>query len=113
MPVDEIKRLVDVAVAGLILVAVLPLMIFVAVIIRLENLGSILEQQERVGRSGRRFQMLKFRTTAHYPKRAARPWVQKTPEVGRFLRSTRIDCLPRLINVLRGEMSLADFARFD
>ena len=107
------SRLGDVAGACLILAITSPLLICVAVAIRWETTGPILEQRERIGPGGRRFRMLRFRTTAHYPKNAVRPWVQKTTQVGLFLRYTRIDCLPQLINVLRGEMSLADFFLFD
>jgi len=105
--VDWIGRLAEVVVACLILTTTFPMLIFVAVAIRWETPGPILEQRERVNR-GRRFQMLKFRTTGHYPRNPARPWAEKTTQVGRFLRRTHIDSLPRLINVLRGEMSLAD-----
>jgi lipopolysaccharide/colanic/teichoic acid biosynthesis glycosyltransferase len=52
--------------------------------------------------------MLKFRTTVHDPQLASAAWAQKTTQVGQFLRYTRIENLPQLINVLRGEMSIID-----
>lgn len=110
---DQMRRLADAVAASLILAITLPLLIGVAVAIRWETPGPILEQRERIARGGRPFQTLRFRTTGHYPKKAVRPWVEKTTRVGRFLRHTRIDCLPQLINVLRGEMSLAAFFLFD
>jgi len=61
-----------------------------------------------MGPAGRRFKMLRFRTTIHNPDDALRPWVHRTTQVGKFLQQTRIDALPQLINVLRGEMSIAD-----
>jgi polysaccharide biosynthesis protein PslA len=109
---DQMKRVAEVLVTCLILVIALPLLTCVAVAIRWETPGPILEQRERIGRGGRSFQTLRFRTTAN-PKNAARPWAEKTTRVGRFLRHTRVDCLPQLINVLRGEMSLAAFFLFD
>ena len=110
---DQMRRLANAVAASLILAIILPLLICVAVAIRWETPGPILEQRKRIGRGGRSFQTLRFRTTGHYPKNAVRPWVEKTTRVGRFVRHTRIDCLPQLINVLRGEMSLADFFLFD
>ena len=57
---------------------------------------------------GRRFQMLKFRTVVHDPEHATPTWAQRTTQLGEFLRYTRIEDLPQLINVLRGEMSIID-----
>ena len=102
------RRIADVVIACVLLASTLPLMLGVALAIRFEGPGPILDRPSCIGRGGRRFQTLKFRTTALYPKHASQPWVRKTTRVGRFLRYTRVDCLPRLINVLRGEMSLAD-----
>jgi len=107
------RRLGDFVAACLILAITFPLLICVAVAIRWETSGPILEQRERIGRGGCRFPMFRFRTTAHDPRNAVRPWIQKTTQVGLFLRHTRIDCLPQLINVLRGELRLADFFLFD
>ena len=83
-------------------------MLIVALVIKLEHEGPIFERRECIGRGGRRFRMLKFRTTMHHPIHATRPWTQQTTQVGQFLRYTRIEDLPQLINVLRGEMSLID-----
>ena len=59
-----------------------------------------------IGRGGRRFQILKFRTLIHDPEHTRPIWERQT-RVG-FLRCTRIEDLPQLVNVLRGEMSLID-----
>jgi lipopolysaccharide/colanic/teichoic acid biosynthesis glycosyltransferase len=80
-----------------------PLMLIVALMIKLESAGPVLEKQIRLGRGGGRFQMLRFRTTKYDPRRAA-----QITRVGQFLRYARIVALPELINVLRGEMSLFD-----
>lgn len=102
------KRCLDVLVAGTCLVAVAPLMVGTAVLVR-STLGSpVLFKQQRPGRYGRPFWMLKFRTMkdAHDARGNALPDAERLTSVGRFLRATSLDELPELINVLRGEMSL-------
>ena len=84
------------------------LMIIVALAIKLESAGPVLERQTCVGRGGRRFQRLKFRTAMDDPKHTTPAWARQTTQVGQFLRHTRIDDLPQLINVLRGELSIID-----
>lgn len=110
---DQMRRLGDFVAACLILAITFPLLLFVALAIRLETSGPILERRERIGHAGHRFQMLKFRTTVHNPKDALRPWTQKPTQLGQFLRQTRIELLPQLINVLQGAMSVADIFLFD
>jgi lipopolysaccharide/colanic/teichoic acid biosynthesis glycosyltransferase len=67
-----------------------------------------LERETCIARGGRRFEMLKFRTMLPDPEHTMPVWARKTTQVGEFLRYTRIECLPQLINVLRGEMSILD-----
>ena len=105
---DQMRRLADPLIAGVLLVIASPLMISVALAIKSEPPGPILERQRCVARGGRRFEMLKFRTMVPDPERATPVWARKTTQVGEFLRYTRIECLPQLINVLRGEMSILD-----
>lgn len=105
------RRSGDVLIACVLLAITLPLLIITAAAIRLESSGPILERQPRIGASGRQFQVLSFRTTAQRPGRI-RPIWQTTP-LGQFLRSTRIDALPQLFNVLRGDMSVTDTALFE
>jgi exopolysaccharide biosynthesis polyprenyl glycosylphosphotransferase len=116
-----IKRLVDVAASSLVLALLAPLMILVAVIIKLTSRGPILFKQQRVGRHGRPFHMLKFRSMGvnaeelkaklmALNEQAGPVFKMKrdpriTP-IGRFIRKFSIDELPQLVNVLRGEMSL-------
>jgi lipopolysaccharide/colanic/teichoic acid biosynthesis glycosyltransferase len=104
----QMRRLADVVIACVLLAIASALMIIVALAIKLESAGPVLERQTCVGRSGRRFQRLKFRTTTHDPRHATPAWARQTTQVGQFLRHTRIDDLPQLINVLRGEITLAD-----
>jgi lipopolysaccharide/colanic/teichoic acid biosynthesis glycosyltransferase len=82
-------------------------MLIVALAIKLESAGPVLDRQSCIGRGGRRFQMLKFRTALHDPKHATAPWARQT-QIGESLRYSRIEALPQLINVLRGEMSIID-----
>jgi putative colanic acid biosynthesis UDP-glucose lipid carrier transferase len=101
----------DVLSAGALLALTLPLLIAVALLIKWESPGPVLERRERIGQYGRRFRMLSFRITVHAPElpRGAR----QITRLGQFLRSTRIRALPQLINVLRGEMRMADTSLFD
>jgi O-antigen biosynthesis protein WbqP len=103
-----VKRLADIVFASLGLLILSPLLLLTAVAIRLEDGGPALFRQTRVGRHGRPFTILKFRSmpvaTPHVPSVAAR--TLRLTRVGAFVRRTNIDELPQLINVLRGEMSL-------
>jgi exopolysaccharide biosynthesis polyprenyl glycosylphosphotransferase len=104
------KRALDVAGAALGLVLVAPLWAWVAWRIRRDSPGPVLFRQERVGRGGERFQMVKFRTMrADAEPYAVAPRSGEDPRItpfGAFLRRTSIDEVPQLLNVLRGEMSL-------
>lgn len=109
----RMTRFGDIATVGVLLAITLPLMIFVGVAIRFESAGPVLEYQAGIGDGGRRFKRLKFRTAAQGPQLRAAPWAQTPTRVGIFLQQTRIEHLPQLINVLRGEMRLADSFLFD
>jgi exopolysaccharide biosynthesis polyprenyl glycosylphosphotransferase len=102
------KRAFDVAVASLALVLTSPLLLSAAVAVRLSSPGPVLFRQTRVGRHGRTFEILKFRTMLVHEE-ADTGWAvaeQHLTAVGRVLRRTSIDELPQLVNVLRGDMSL-------
>src|SRR5690349_16620250 len=105
------KRAADLIVAVLLLVLTAPLMFLVAIAIQCDSPGAVLYRQERVGHRGRRFQVLKFRSMVQDAEKDGRAiWaVERDPRVtrvGRFIRMTRIDELPQLLNVIRGEMSM-------
>ncbi|HKS22076.1 MAG TPA: sugar transferase [Thermoanaerobaculia bacterium] len=102
------RRLLDVAasVAGLIVLS--PLLVAVAIAVKLSSRGPVLHRGERVGRGGALFTLYKFRSMR---VGAAGPAITaandaRVTAVGRFLRRTKLDELPQLINVLRGDMSL-------
>jgi exopolysaccharide biosynthesis polyprenyl glycosylphosphotransferase len=110
-PFMLLKRLADVIVSVLGLAFLLVLLPFVALAIYLESPGPIFYSQERVGRAGRIFQLIKLRSMVHDAEQDGQPrWAEENDErvtwVGRFLRRTRLDELPQCLNVLRGEMSL-------
>jgi len=102
------KRFMDLAVALLALVLLLPLLAAVAVLIRVKLGTPVFFQQTRPGQHGRSFRMLKFRTMrdAYDEEGKLLPDQERLTLFGRFLRSTSLDELPELWNVLKGEMSL-------
>lgn len=123
----RVKRGLDVVLAVLLLLALSPLLLVIALAIRLDGPGPILFRQQRVGRGRRRFTVLKFRTMrdgvspeAHrrYIAQLARtgdgtePGLKKltgdarVTRVGALLRRSSLDELPQLVNVVRGEMSI-------
>jgi sugar transferase (PEP-CTERM system associated) len=106
-----VKRLFDILIASLLILLTLPLMIVVALLIKVESCGPILYRQERVGWRGRSFVLFKFRSMRQDAEAGGAPvWAaqrdSRVTRVGRFIRYTRIDELPQLWNVLRGEMSI-------
>jgi lipopolysaccharide/colanic/teichoic acid biosynthesis glycosyltransferase len=105
------KRAFDLAMGVLILALTWPLMVATAIAVRLDSPGPILFTQERVGRDGRPFVLLKFRSMRADAEKATGPvWAtQNDPRitrVGRFIRKTRLDELPQLVNVISGHMSI-------
>ena len=119
-----VKRLFDIAGALALLAALLPMLLVIAALVRADG-GPVLFAHERVGRGGRRFGCLKFRSMVVDSAERLEALLAADPEaraewdasrklkrdprvtaIGRFLRSSSLDELPQLINVLRGEMSL-------
>ena len=104
-----LKRLFDVVVSFLFLLLTAPVMAAAMLAIRLESAGPIFYVQERVGLNGRRFRLMKFRSMAVNAENDGPRWAatndQRITRVGAFIRKTRIDEIPQVINVLRGDMS--------
>jgi sugar transferase (PEP-CTERM system associated) len=106
-----VKGASDVVISSILLLIALPVMLFTALAILLESGGPVLYRQERVGAGGRPFVMLKFRSMTQDAERDGEArWAAendlRVSRVGRFIRQARIDELPQLVNVLKGEMSL-------
>jgi exopolysaccharide biosynthesis polyprenyl glycosylphosphotransferase len=105
------KRLIDVIVSSLTLLILLPFFPLIALAIYFDSPGSVFFLQERVGKNGKIFKMIKFRTMIPDAEKETGPvWSQKQDpritRVGFFLRKTRVDEIPQFINVLQGDMSL-------
>ncbi len=104
-----VNRLGDICTSLALLALTLPLMLVVAVLVRLNSPGPVLYCQERVGLGGKAFTLLKFRSMKVDAEARGPVWAkQRDPRVtkiGSFMRRTRIDELPQLFNVLRGQMS--------
>jgi exopolysaccharide biosynthesis polyprenyl glycosylphosphotransferase len=104
-----VKRVADVTVASAALLSVSWLIGLAALAVRLEMGPGVIYRQERVGRDGRRFQLLKLRSMRPLPPGSSTEWAanaDRTGRVGAFIRRYSIDELPQLVNVIRGDMSL-------
>ena len=104
------KQIFDIVVSSFILLLTLPVMLITALLIFLEDRGPVFYKQERVGKNGRTYMVLKFRSMGIGAEKAGSPqWASandpRTTKVGSIIRKLRIDELPQIINVLKGEMS--------
>lgn len=105
----RLKSLTDIFIAVVSFILFLPLMILIGIFIRLESRGPVIFRQTRIGRNEVPFTMYKFRTMYHGPgtgDRYVREHDPRVTHIGKMLRLTRIDELPQLWNVLKGEMSI-------
>lgn len=105
------KRLFDIASSSLLLLLASPVMLLTMILIKLDSAGPIFYSQERVGLGGKGFMCLKFRSMGtDAEKDGVARWATKNDSrvtrVGAFIRKTRIDELPQLLSVLKGEMSM-------
>jgi len=106
-----IKRISDIVLSGLAIVITAPVMLVIALLVKLESRGPVFYRQERVGLDGRVFWMLKFRSMSPNAEQSTGPvWAKENDDrrtrIGTFIRQTSLDELPQLFNVLKGEMSL-------
>ncbi|WP_028578831.1 sugar transferase [Desulfogranum japonicum] len=105
-----VKRIFDLFFSLLGLLILLPLFFCIGLWIKIDSPGPVFFRQDRVGRFGKIFRIFKFRTMVDRQDKVARQLtVGKDPRItdcGRFLRRTKLDELPQLLNVIRGEMSL-------
>ncbi len=104
------KRVLDILVSSLFILICLPLAAVAAILVAVTSAGPILFRQTRMGENGQPFQLLKFRTMSNNASQAGpgvtRKGDPRITSVGRLLRKCKLDELPQLLNVLRGDMSL-------
>ena len=104
------KRTIDLTLSGVLAVLALPFMLLTALLVLIEDGRPILYQQERVGENGRTFILSKFRSMKKDAEKGGKPiWAKagddRVTRIGLFIRKTRLDELPQIYNVLRGDMS--------
>jgi len=107
---EHIKRLIDLGLGLVGLIIFFPVMLIVALLIKLESPGPIIYSQERISLHGKRFMLLKFRTMVQGAEDKTGPVLAteqdpRITKVGRFLRATRLDELPQIFNIIKGDMS--------
>ncbi len=107
----KIKRIFDIIISIVTLMVLFPFLVIIAILIKITSPGPIFFIQERIGKDGKPFNLIKFRTMVKDAEKLTKgmhidgrnPYITK---VGRFLRKWSIDEIPELINVLKGEMSI-------
>ncbi len=112
MPVWQVtlKRFIDIMISLIALVILTPMFIVLAILVRFSSPGPIFFLQERIGKNGKPFQIIKYRTMVVDAEKAG-PQLSSSNDpritkIGRFMRKTRLDEFPQFVNVLKGEMSL-------
>nr|WP_245920716.1 sugar transferase [Melghirimyces profundicolus] len=104
------KRGFEVVFSIALLIFILPVLVLTAIAIKLESKGPVFYTQERVGLNGRRFHVIKLRSMRMDAEKNGPQWASRhdprVTRVGKFIRKTRIDEVPQLINVIKGDMSL-------
>ncbi|MER3524979.1 MAG: undecaprenyl-phosphate glucose phosphotransferase [Ignavibacteria bacterium] len=107
---EAMKRVLDVSFAFVVLVLGMPLWLFIALLIKLDSPGPVLYKQERVGKEGKVFNILKFRSMYLDAEKAGPQWAERgdprVTRVGAILRKLHLDEVPQMWNVLKGDMSL-------
>jgi lipopolysaccharide/colanic/teichoic acid biosynthesis glycosyltransferase len=108
------KRLCDICCAIVLCAAAAPMMVMLALLVKATSRGPFLFRQNRVGRNGEEFPLLKFRTMYSHTGNNSGPLVTRSGDnritpVGRWLRKWKLDELPQFVNVLKGEMSLVGY----
>ena len=117
-----VKRVLDVVIASIALVALFPIFIIIAILIKAESKGPVFFAHKRIGKNGKEIKILKFRTMVDNAEDLIKEFTPEQMEefkknfklendpritkIGKFLRKTSLDELPQLINIIRGELSL-------
>lgn len=107
---DIYQRILDIILSLVGLVVGLPLIAIFGILIKIEDKGPITYKQERLGKGGKRFYIYKLRSMRTDAEKFGAQWAEKDDpritKVGKFIRKTRIDEIPQLFNILKGDMSL-------
>ncbi len=108
-----VKSMIDISVAGFVLLLLMPLFLLVALLIRIESKGPVFYFQNRLGKKGKIFRLVKFRSMTHRTKRVPGETGEllgnthaEITRIGKVLRRLKIDELPQLFNIIQGHMSL-------
>ena len=104
------KRFIDIAASAILSIVALPIGLITAIAIKLESPGPVFYRQKRTGQYNREFAVIKFRSMRNDAEKSGAQWAVKNDarvtRVGNFIRKTRIDELPQIINILNGDMSI-------
>ena len=107
---DVYQRFLDVVLSVIGLLVGIPLMVIFGILIKVEDNGPITYKQERLGKGGKRFYIYKLRSMRTDAEKFGAQWAEKDDpritKVGKFIRKTRIDEIPQLFNILKGDMSI-------
>ena len=108
----SVKRLFDIIFSLILLLFTIPIMLFFCILIALETSGAPIYFQERLGINGKRFYLFKLRSMVSDAEKNGPQWANENDpritKVGLFIRKTRMDELPQLINILKGDMSFVE-----
>ena len=106
----KFKRMIGLLISILLLILIIPICLIACIFIVIESSGNPIYIQERVGLNGRKFMMYKLRSMYLDAEKNGHQWASKNDKritkVGRFIRRTRIDEFPQIINIIKGEMSI-------
>lgn len=107
---DIYQRVLDIVLSVIGLLVGIPLMVIFGILIKVEDNGPITYKQERLGKGGKRFYIYKLRSMRTDAEKFGAQWAEKDDpritKVGKFIRKTRIDEIPQLFNILKGDMSI-------
>lgn len=107
---NKLKRIFDLILSFVLLILTSPLWLLIALLIKLEDKGSIFYKQKRIGRDKKEFYLIKFRSMRKNAENGKAIWAKKNDKritkVGKILRATHLDELPQMLNVIKGEISL-------
>ena len=107
---DIYQRVLDIVLSVIGLLIGIPLMVIFGILIKVEDNGPITYKQERLGKGGKKFYIYKLRSMRTDAEKFGAQWAEKDDpritKVGKFIRKTRIDEIPQLFNILKGDMSI-------